>query len=304
MRLRLKPLLALAGAILFASPGSAQSIDFMLNECSSTGQSYFRDFTARTDMKYNGQRVDGTHAINGRIFLETRYEDFACSYNSNGRRMVEFFAEGRLQNAFIPGSGGSGSSGGASEIARVTGIPAGDVLNVRSGPGTSYRIVGALGNGDRVRNLGCQSQGSSRWCRIEMMTDMRERGWVNGRYLIGGTESQRPSRPPQAHGTTATERVRFAAGSSRAVLNGGLTPGSSVRYVLGARNGQFLAVNIEPYGPGISYQILNPDGSFLLDQISSSRPYGGELWQTGDHVIEIINRGNRNTSYQVMFSIE
>ena len=192
------------------------------------------------------------------------------------------------------------------DVVEVTGVAANDVLNVRSGPGTGYRVVGALGNGDRVRNLGCQSEGRSRWCEIEMMTDMRERGWVNSRYLTGGTASNLPSRPPQASppSTTSTERVRFNPGTTSAQINGGLTPGSSARYVLGARNGQFLNVRVDAYGPGISYQIFNPDGSFLLDQIASDRPYGGQLWQSGDHVIEVINRGNSNTSYRVFFGID
>jgi len=80
-------------------------------------------------------------------------------------------------------SGAPAKPGGAGDIVQIAGVPANDVLNVRSGPGTGYRIVGALGNGSRVRNLGCKSHGNSRWCEIEMMTDMRERGWVNARYL-------------------------------------------------------------------------------------------------------------------------
>ncbi|MGG7644789.1 SH3 domain-containing protein [Rhodovulum sp. YNF3179] len=174
---------------------TAQSQEFMLNECSSTGQSYFRDFNARTDMQYNGQRVDGTHAINGRIFLETRFEDFACSYAPDGRRMIQFFAEGRVQNAYLPGSGNPGQG----SIVQVTGLRGGDTLNVRSGPGTGNAIVGALTNGTSVRNLGCQMQGNTRWCQIEMMTDMRERGWVAGRYLtLAG------STPPPASGPLET----------------------------------------------------------------------------------------------------
>lgn len=86
-----------ATIIGLGSPVAAQSREFMMNECSSAGQIYFRDFTARMDVQYDGQRVDGTHAINGRIFLETRFEDFACSYGRSGRRIVEFFAEGRTQ---------------------------------------------------------------------------------------------------------------------------------------------------------------------------------------------------------------
>ena len=81
------------------------------------------------------------------------------------------------------GSGGNSESSDGSDLMRVTGVAANDVLNVRSGPGANYGIVGALGNGDSVRNLGCETQGNSRWCQIEMMTDMRERGWVNGRFL-------------------------------------------------------------------------------------------------------------------------
>lgn len=86
----------------------------------------------------------------------------------------------------LPGpgdQGGAASGGGGTDTVQIAGVPANDVLNVRSGPGTGNPIVGALANGDRVRRLGCQDVGASRWCEIEMMTDMRGRGWVNARYL-------------------------------------------------------------------------------------------------------------------------
>ncbi len=91
-------------------------------------------------------------------------------------------------------SSGGGGSPGRADVVQVRGVASNDVLNVRSGPGPNYRIVGALGNGDTVRNLGCQSQGNSRWCEIEMVTDMRERGWVNARFLSGngGSSSSQP----------------------------------------------------------------------------------------------------------------
>ncbi|WP_300535235.1 SH3 domain-containing protein [uncultured Mameliella sp.] len=183
--------LATATAVVTASQASAQSRDFMRNECSNAAQTYFRDFTAATDMKYNGQRVDGTHAINGRIFLETRSEDFACSYAADGRRMVEFYAEGRLRPAYLPTSP-QPTPPANGMVVQVTGVPGGDVLNVRSGPGTGNRIVGALSNGTSVRQLDCRMVGKSRWCQIEMMTDMRERGWVNARYLTKGSATHLP----------------------------------------------------------------------------------------------------------------
>jgi len=178
-------LAGLSVAGITASPAHAQSQGLMLGECAHAAQGYFRDYEAGTDMQYNGQRVDGTHAINGNIYLEARLESFACSYAPDGNRMIQFFVEGREQNAYLPGHtrDSVSSSDGASDVVRVTGISSGDLLNVRSGPSTNYRIIGKLGNGDRVRRLSCQMQGSSRWCEIEMMTDMRERGWVNERYL-------------------------------------------------------------------------------------------------------------------------
>lgn len=295
-----------AGLIGFGSPAAAQSRAYMMNECSSAGQTYFRDFTARTEMQYNGQRVDGTHAINGRIYLETRFEDFACSYDQSGRRMVEFFAQGRTHASPLPGGGGA--PGGGSDIVRVTGISANDVLNVRSGPGTNYRIIGALGNGDQVRRLRCETPARTTWCEIEMLTDMRERGWVSARYLTGGgaqggAATQLPSMPSDAGaGQTTTVTVRFPPGASGTELSDRLAPGATRRYILNARAQQFLYFRLASRDPGMSWRIQNPD-STLLDRASASREYRGQLWQSGNHVIEVINGSNRTQSFNVIFGI-
>ncbi|MEW9922299.1 SH3 domain-containing protein [Marimonas sp. MJW-29] len=353
---------------------NAQSRDLMVNECSAVAQNYFRDFNARTDMRYNGQRVDGSHAINGRIFLETDFEDFACSYEREGRSMVEFFAEGQVRNSFLPGYGpaGEGSvvqvtslrdgdtlnmrsgpgtsnriigalSNGTSvrnlgcqmqsntrwceiemmtdmrergwvagryltiagsapppasgPIVRVTGVAANDVLNVRAGPGTRHRVVGALSNGSQVRRLGCQSQGQARWCQIEMMTDMRERGWVNARFLTGqsGQATQLPS-------MSRVERVRFASGTTGTEIRDQLGPGSSVTYILGAQNGQNLYFRLAAQSGSLSWRLFNPDGS-LLDRGGPSKEYRGQLWQSGEHSIEVMNSGGRQASFNVIFGI-
>jgi len=100
------------------------------------------------------------------------------------------------------------------------------------------------------------------------------------------------------------ERVQFDAGTSGAELSGSLMPGDSKSYFLDARNEQFLYVRLAADGPDMYYQILNPDGSFLLDQMSADKEYRGQLWQSGDHVVEVINRGNGTQSYTVIFGIE
>lgn len=82
-----------------------------------------------------------------------------------------------------PGKSGASGQAPAAPVVRVAGVPANDLLNVRSGPGTEHGVIGALANGDQVKRLGCETHGGSEWCMIEMMTDMHERGWVNRRYL-------------------------------------------------------------------------------------------------------------------------
>jgi len=119
----------------------------------------------------------------------------------------------------------------------------------------------------------------------------------------GGGAMAGATAAPAGEPTTTTQRVRFAAGTSGAELKGTLSPGSSTRYVLNARNGQDFYVRVAPQGPDIYYQIFNPDGSFLLDQMTSSKEYRGQLWQTGDHVVEVINRGKQTTSYNVIFGL-
>ena len=268
---------------LAAQPAPAQSVGFMLDECGGFARQYFGDNQARTDMRDNGRRVDGTYTIGGDIYLEARkaYAVFVSKWS----RLVPAVVRS-LEEAGLAGP--------------VVGVPSNDILNVRSGPSTNHRIVGALANGDQVRNLGCETSGGSTWCQIEMMSDMRERGWVNARYLsLAGTSAGAGGEP-----TTTTERVRLDSGMSGVELSDSLTPGSSKRYVLNAQNGQDLYVRVaHRSGPRLDFQIFNPDGSFLLEMIPSDREYRGQLWQSGDHVIEVINRGGATADYNIIMSV-
>ena len=127
--------------------------------------------------------------------------------------------------------------------------------------------------------------------------------WDNKRIEVhwnrGGSQSKGSSTEP----TTTTKKVHFDAGSNRTDLSGRLTPGSSIRYVLRAKNLQNLYVQVTSRSTDIFYQIFNPDRSFLLDQVSSSKEYRGQLWQSGDHVIEVINRGQNAASYNAFIEI-
>ncbi|WP_170448610.1 hypothetical protein [Ruegeria arenilitoris] len=107
-----------------------------------------------------------------------------------------------------------------------------------------------------------------------------------------------------ASGSTGSQRVTFDAGSTGAELVGQLAPGESQQYVLGAKNEQFLYVRVAPRDGSLDYVIRNPDGSELLGLMSADKEYRGQLWQSGDHVVEVINRGSSAVDYNVIFGIE
>lgn len=99
----------------------------------------------------------------------------------------------------------------------VRNVPAGDRLNIRSGPSTGGAVVGRADNGTRLRNLGCRSQGQARWCQVEA-PDGSILGWVNARFIGEGTPPQ-PVQTQQAadvpklvRRTTGEFEVGFASG--------------------------------------------------------------------------------------------
>lgn len=51
-------------------------------------------------------------------------------------------------------------------------------VNVRSGPGTQYRVVGTLHRGENVNVRRCQSNG---WCQVARRAGD---GWVSARFLV------------------------------------------------------------------------------------------------------------------------
>ena len=38
--------------------------------------------------------------------------------------------------------------------------------------------------------------------------------------------------------------------------------------------------------------------------MTPDKEYRGQLWQSGDHVIEVVNNGSTDASYNVIFGIE
>jgi hypothetical protein len=67
----------------------------MIQECRVRAGDEFRTRLPNIETKYEGQRTDGTHAVNGTARFDGRTRTFQCSFNRSGRRIVEFVVNER-----------------------------------------------------------------------------------------------------------------------------------------------------------------------------------------------------------------
>ncbi len=110
-----------------------------------------------------------------------------CRIQSTTGMDVTGWVAGRyLRESAGPPPGGAGSGASGPDTWVVSGLPAGDTLNVRTEPSTQGQVIAALQPGARVQNLGCRQSGSARWCQIRTTGGVTVTGWVNGRYLREG----------------------------------------------------------------------------------------------------------------------
>lgn len=251
---------------------------------------------------------DGTLPVSGEYAVSVFMMRNAARRDEVSDYMIAISVEGNTGDT-VQGDYADGLQGGP-DFYQVSTSDGGS-LNLRADPSSGADVVTRLNNGQNVRNLGCRMAEGRRWCRVATLADPGSEGWAAGDFLIEGSNdastgmnNTASSSSASSGDSTSTVTVRFPAGGTGTEMTGSLAPGESRRYVLGAANGQNLYVRVAAQGPDMSYQIFNPDQSFLLEQMTSAQEYRGQLWQSGDHVIEVINRGGSTTSYNVIFGIE
>jgi hypothetical protein len=151
----LKPL-AITAAVLGATflvdtAAQAASPEYMMAKCRARAHELLRTRLPNIETKYEGQRTDGTHAVNGTAYVGDFAENFQCSFNRQGRRIVNF----TVAHVGRPGSGGgtSAESGdrasGDINCAEFDGQPFGrcKFVVIRQGNGTAtVRITFQDGN--------------------------------------------------------------------------------------------------------------------------------------------------------------
>ncbi len=153
-------------------------------------------------------------------------------------------------------------------------------VRLRDGTGAEYECI--VWSGPEVADLR----------RVGEDTDTADDG---GGALDGASDA--------APTVSGDQVVKFDAGTSGTTLSATLQAGTSVRYILGANDGQFLNVDVGSHGGALDYRIFNPDGTLLLDLISSETPYQGQLWQSGEHIIEVVNAGAQPVAFDIGIGI-
>lgn len=77
---------AMAAFAAWTSAGSAASDSEMMAKCNTYAAHHLHVSTSDiAEVKYEGQRTDGTHAVNGRA---TNGQTFQCSFNKSGTKVV------------------------------------------------------------------------------------------------------------------------------------------------------------------------------------------------------------------------
>ena len=213
------------------------------------------------------------------------HRDFAsknCPHRTNMgafRKLVNEALAGKL-TVEGPGTAGGTSSGSGGttttvkeEPASGTGTVTCDVLNVRSGPGTSNSVIGSLKRGNSVA-VKAKSNG---WYKVSYGSGT---GWVCGDYLSVGQSS--PAKAPAQSKPSSPS----SSGGSAGRISGTGGAGVNVRSGAGTRYGR-----IGGLAEGASVTIVGQSGGWYQIKYGS-----GTGWVCGDYVKKTSGGSSGGTS--------
>lgn len=145
-----------AGIVGFAGIADAKTPGRMMQECRIRAHEVLHTRLPNIETKYEGQRTDGTHAVNGTAWIRGRTETFQCSFNRRGGRIVQFI---------VNQPGGGGNQGGASNEGEYEPTTREERVRFPGGQtGTEFRAE--LGSGDSVRYLLNARKGQFLYVRV------------------------------------------------------------------------------------------------------------------------------------------
>ena len=173
--------------------------------------------------------------------------------------------------------------GMASVLALGTALPMGAMaaevsattdLNMRSGPGNNFTVVGTIPGGEMAETMGCIEDGT--WCKVSY--DGME-GWSYAPYLAVSVEDKAyviTERPASVEVSTVTyENTGETAENEREGAAAGVVAGSLLAYAVGGPVGGVIAGGIlggaagsaiaEPSTETVTYIQSNPVETVYLD---------------------------------------
>jgi hypothetical protein len=105
---------------------------------------------------------------------------------------------------------------------------------------------------------------------------------------------------------SSAKRIRFAAGSDSATVNGRINGGRPVSYVIGARAGQNLEVMVigGDREDGVVVSVDRKDGGALSSSDNSGDVWRGRLPKNGDYVITVNTVDRRSIDFAVRVTID
>lgn len=74
----------------FVPMAYAKTPEIMMQVCRNRAHEVLHVRLPDIETKYEGQRTDGTHAVNGTAWMRGRTETFQCSFDRPGRAIVQF----------------------------------------------------------------------------------------------------------------------------------------------------------------------------------------------------------------------
>ncbi len=195
---------------------------------------------------------------------------------------------------------------GGPDFWQISGVGAGKQLALHDGPSKSNEVVLQVADGTVLRNLGCTVQGGTRWCRVRTLGGQGINGWAPGQNLIESSQTDAGSQVSET--ATRTQRVRFPSGSSTTMLNGSLSGGEAINYIVDARDGQFLSVSLSSQEPTTRFNIFLPGGTLIYQSADSAsgNSYKGQLYINGEYTITAYSTGpqGQNSEFQLDIAVE
>jgi hypothetical protein len=89
-----RKVMTIAGAAaclgIINNSAEARTPERMMQDCRIRAHEVLHTRLPNIETKYEGQRTDGTHAVNGTAVIRGRTETFQCSFNRRGRRITQF----------------------------------------------------------------------------------------------------------------------------------------------------------------------------------------------------------------------